>query len=448
MSRPVGLLREHAITIWAAAVKAVHPGRLIAQVLNDESIALRAKCAAARRIVVVGGGKAGASMAAAIEQALPEVVSKMTGLVNVPNESVQPLQSVLQAIRLHGVRPAGSNAPTAEGVDGAREMLEFVQQASPDDVVLCLISGGGSALLPLPADGITLEDKLRVTSLLHECGATINEMNTVRKHLSDIKGGGLARAFCGREMISLILSDVIGDPVDVIASGPTAADPTTFADGFGILNKYALVGRVPESVRECLQHGAAGRIPETLKESSANVHNFVIGNNAMALVSAHQCAAHFDYRVLNLGPYIEGETRDVASAFAGIVRSIQQDHIPIAPPACVLSGGETTVTLVPNHGLGGRNQEFVLATLVALGESGLRDTVILSGGTDGEDGPTDAAGACADTDTLRKASELGLDPVEYLHRNDAYTFFAATGDLFVTGLTGTNVMDVRVMLVG
>jgi hydroxypyruvate reductase/glycerate 2-kinase len=351
------------------------------------------------------------------------------------------------AIRLHAARPAGTNQPTADGVAGTRRILDLLAAAGPDDVALCLLSGGGSALLPAPAEGITLEDKQQVTALLHACGATINEMNAVRKHLSRSKGGRLAQAFAGRELFSLIISDVIGDPLDVIASGPTAADPTTFADALAVLEKYRLTERVPPAVRRHLEQGRAGQVPETLKHLPAHVHNYVIGNNARSLAAARAKAEALGYRVLNLGAYLEGETRHVATALAGVVRSIRADGQPLPPPVCLLSGGETTVTLAEGHGQGGRNQEFVLAAAVKLGREGLRDVVVLSGGTDGEDGPTDAAGAVADADTLARAETQGLAPAAYLARNDAYHFFAATGDLLQTGLTQTNVMDVRVILI-
>jgi hydroxypyruvate reductase/glycerate 2-kinase len=273
-------------------------------------------------------------------------------------------------------------------------------------------------------------------------------MNCVRKHLSRIKGGGLARTFTGRALFSLIISDVIGDPLDVIASGPTAADPTTFADALAVLEKYRLVGRAPPAVLDHLRRGLAGQVAETLKVLPAHVHNRVIGNNARSLAAAGRVAAELGYRVLNLGSYIEGETRPVATAFAGLVRAVREQGVPLAAPVCLLSGGETTVTLVEGHGRGGRNQEFVLAAAAKLGEPGLRQVVVLSGGTDGEDGPTDAAGAVADHETLRGARERGLTPETFLARNDAYAFFDATGDLLRTGLTQTNVMDVRVLLIG
>ncbi len=441
MSRPRASLRDDACAIWHAAVAAVRPEPLIQRALEEPR--LRAALDDASRILVVGAGKAGAAMSAGLEAALPDLAGKIAGIVNVPAETVRPLRG----IRLHAARPAGSNQPTAEGATGAFEMLKLLAEMGTEDVALCLLSGGGSALLPAPATGVTLGDKQAVTQLLHECGATINEMNTVRKHLSCIKGGQLAQAFRGRQLYSLIISDVIGDPLDAIASGPTAADPTTFQDALTVLRKYRLEARVPAAVREYLEQGVGGAVPETLKSVPANVTNLVIGNNALALTAAEAMARERGYGVLNLGSFIEGETRHVAAVLAGIARSIHTGGVPLKRPACVLSGGETTVTLVDNHGKGGRNQEFVLAALIALSSSALDDIVILSGGTDGEDGPTDAAGAVADRQTFEHASALGLAPTAFLVRNDAYHFFEAAGGLLKTGLTQTNVMDVRVLLV-
>jgi hydroxypyruvate reductase/glycerate 2-kinase len=434
-------LRQHAVLIWQAAVDAARRQDLLRQVLTDGPVAQA--LANAKRIVVVGAGKAGAAMAEGVESALPHLLDRITGMVAVPAESVR----LLRSIRLHAARPAASNQPTGQGVVGAQGILRLICEAGADDVALCLISGGGSALLPAPVEGVSLDDKQRITQLLHASGATINEMNAVRKHLSRIKGGRLAEAFRGQALISLILSDVIGDPLDVIASGPTAPDPTTFADALAVLQGYQLIDQVPPAVLSHLQRGAAGQIGETPKHLPANVHNLILANNARSLAAAQLTAEQLGYGVLNLGSWIEGETLHVATALAGLVRSIQRDGQPLRAPACILSGGETTVTLAKDHGLGGRNVEFVLAAAGKLGALGLKGVVVLSGGTDGEDGPTDAAGAIADEQTLRAAAQAQLDPVVFLERNDAYHFFEATGDLLKTGLTETNVMDVRVILV-
>lgn len=434
-------LRADARAIWQAAVDAVKPELLVHQALTEPALAAALRNAS--RILVLGGGKAGSAMSATVEAVLADSLPRIDGLVNVPAETVTPLKK----IRLHAARAAASNQPTAEGVAGAQEMLRLAREAGPDDIALCLISGGGSALLPAPANGVTLAEKQTVTQLLHACGATINEMNAVRKHLSAIKGGRLAQAFRGKHLYSLIISDVIGDPLDVIASGPTAADPTTFVDAFAVFDKYQLRALVPSAVLQHLARGQAGQIPETPKSLPTSVTNLVIGNNVKALAAAEIMARKLGYAVLNLGSYIEGETRQVAVAMAGIIRSIREQGIPLRPPVCLLSGGETTVTLAANHGKGGRNQEFVLAVLLKLGLNGLRNAVVLSGGTDGEDGPTDAAGAYADEGVCDTATRLRLDATDYLSRNDAYNFFARCGGLLHTGLTGTNVMDVRVTLI-
>lgn len=382
-------------------------------------------------------------MAAGLEAAMRNRLDRVTGVVNIPAGTERDLS----AIRLNVARPAGINEPTEAGVAGVEEMLRLVAQATADDVVICLLSGGGSAMLPLPTDGVTLVDKQQVTRLLHASGATIVEMNAVRKHLSRIKGGGLARACAGARLFCLILSDVIGDPLDVIASGPTVEDPTTFADALNVLRRYNLLDRVPTTVRSRLEQGSTGVYPETLKEKPKNVENIIIGNNAMALAAGRLRAEALGYQVLDLGSAVEGETKQVAQSVVELVRRIVEDKSPVVPPACILIGGETTVTLAENHGVGGRNTEFVLAALLALEQAGLNGVVVLSGGTDGEDGPTDAAGAVGQVSSLIKARNAGIDPDQLLARHDSYEFFRATGDLVITGPTNTNVMDVRLFIV-
>jgi hydroxypyruvate reductase/glycerate 2-kinase len=438
-------LRQYARDIWQAAVDAVNPFELVRGAMERPTQALGSTLHAGGRVLVVGGGKAGAAMAAGVEAALADDLDRLEGIVNVPGGTEQPLPR----LRLWPARPAGSNYPTAEGVAGVERQLALAASAGLQDVGLCLLSGGGSALMPAPVEGVSLEDKQAVTGLLHACGATIDEMNCVRKHLSRVKGGRLAQVFAERgcPLFSLIISDVIGDPLDVIASGPTAPDPTTFADALAVLDRFGLRQRTPASVLAHLERGAAGAIPETPKEMPDRVQNLVLGNNARALAAAGRHAGSLGYAVLNLGSFIEGETRHAAIALAGVARSVRADGVPLRAPACLLSGGETTVTLGPGHGRGGRNQEFVLAGLLKLGKEGMRGVVLLSGGTDGEDGPTDAAGALADEGTLARAAARGLNPAEFLDRHDAYPFFDSTGDLLRTGLTQTNVMDVRVILV-
>ncbi|MCE9560644.1 MAG: glycerate kinase [Planctomycetes bacterium] len=430
--------RDHALATWWAGVDAVRPEPLV-----QTAIAASEAIRSARRVLVVGAGKAGPGMAVGLEAALAGQLDRVEGLVNVPAGMTAPLKR----IRLHAARPQGVNEPTAEGVAGAEEMLRLLASAGPDDVAVCLLSGGGSALLPAPAEGVTLADKLAVTKLLHRSGATIDEMNCVRKHLSRVKGGRLAEAFRGKLLASLIISDVVGDPLDVIASGPTSPDPTTFAEARAVLERYGLLGTSPVAVVRHLERGGAGDISETPKTVPANVMNRVIGSNRVALDAVRRKAEALGYRVLNLGAFVEGETRQVATAIAGVVRSIRQDDVPVAAPACILVGGETTVTLGENPGKGGRNQEFVLAMLTKLGRLGLDGVTILSGGTDGEDGPTDAAGAIADGNTASVLCEQGISAEDFLRRHNAYELFARCDGLLRTGLTGTNVMDVRVILI-
>jgi hydroxypyruvate reductase/glycerate 2-kinase len=430
--------REHALAIWRAAVDAVRPEPLVENALRAEEV-----IRGAPRILVVGAGKAGPGMAAGLEAALADRLDRVEGLINVPEGMTAPLKRV----RLHAARPQGVNEPTAAGIAGADEMLRLLASAGPDDVAVCLLSGGGSALLPAPAEGITLADKQAVTKLLHRSGATIDEMNCVRKHLSRVKGGRLAEAFRGKLLLSLIISDVVGDPLDVIASGPTAPDPTTFANALGVFDKFDMRKAVPPAIVAHVERGAAGKLPETPKQPDPRVTNRIVGSNRLALAAAELKAAALGYRVWNAGSAIVGETRDVAVAQARLAVRIGYDGEPVKPPACLLSGGETTVTLGDNPGKGGRNQEFVLAAMIRLGSSWSHGITILSGGTDGEDGPTDSAGAIADQRTLEEASATHLDPNDALRRHDAYPFFDKLGGLIRTGLTGTNVMDVRVILV-
>jgi hydroxypyruvate reductase/glycerate 2-kinase len=438
--------RREAQNIWWAGVQAVQPDRCLPAGLRTAGTDLTF-LQRFDRVLVLGGGKANAAMAQVLEQLLeaqrfpPE---RVYGVVNVPNEAVIPLK----AIRLHAARPMGVNYPTREAKQGTEEMLRLAEQAGPNELLICLISGGGSALLPAPVPGITLEDKQQVTKLLHECGATIQELNAVRKHLSRIKGGGLVRHFRGREVLSLIISDVIGDPLDVIASGPTAVDNSTFLDAIHVLEKYELLTAVPPTVRRYLERGCEGAEPETLKhlpraaDGSERVRNLIVASNSLALDASLAVANTAGYRCINLGADIAGDTTGAA------IHHAQQATRARSPdPVCLLSGGETTVVLPPQHGKGGRNQEFVLAFLNALGTEGMKGITVLSGGTDGEDGPTNAAGAIGDAELLLQAAAQGLKPADYLARHDAYHFFEPLGGLLKTRLTRTNVMDLRVILI-
>jgi hydroxypyruvate reductase len=378
-------------------------------------------------------------MAQALEEMLGDRISG--GLVCVKDGHGVPLQRI-------EIREASHPVPDQRGVEAAGRILEMVQGGGENDLVLCVISGGGSALLTLPAEGMNLEDLRGLTDQLLACGASIDEINTLRKHVSRVKGGRLAQAAHPATVVNLVLSDVVGDSLDVIASGPLSADPTTFADAREILERYEILERIPESVRRVIDAGGRGEVPETPKPGDValdKVIHSIVGSNERSLQAAAAKAAQLGYQPLILSSLVEGEAREVARVLAAIAKQCRVSGVPVAPPACVLAGGETTVTL-KGDGLGGRNQELALA--LALELEGWPGIVGLSGGTDGTDGPTDAAGAVASHETIPKANTQGLDPRRYLAENDSYHFFDALGDLIRTGPTRTNVMDIQALLVG
>jgi len=391
-----------------------------------------------REVLVLGAGKAGARMASAVEELLGERIS--TGLVIVKYGHSLPLSRI-------EIVDAGHPLPDEAGLEGTRRIIELLRGATEKDLVIFLISGGGSALLPCPVNEITLEEKQRTTQVLLGCGARIHEANALRKHLSRVKGGRLARLASPATLVSLILSDVVGDSLDAIASGPTVPDSSSFADCLNVVEKYELWEKIPPRVRAYLEAGAKGAVEETPKAGDPifqNVRNVIVGNNRMALEAARLKAEDLGYHTLLLSSCMEGDPKVVAGVHAAIAKEIIATDHPVPRPACVLSGGETTVTL-RGAGLGGRNQELALAA--AAGIDGAEGVVVLSGGTDGTDGPTDAAGAIVDGSTLQRGRERGLDAADFLRRNDSHTFFRATGDLLVTGPTFTNVMDLHVVLV-
>ncbi len=437
-------LRRHALSIFRAGLKAADPRQAVLRHVAREGETLevagrRYRLEHYERILVLGAGKASAAMAKALERALGRRISG--GLVNVKYGHTASLKRV-------ELNECGHPVPDESGVEGARRIAAMAAGAGERDLILCPISGGGSALMPLPAEPVTLDEKQETTRLLLACGATIHEINAVRKHISAIKGGQLSRLAWPARVIALILSDVIGDDLDVIASGPTAPDASTFADAIRILQRYGIYSRIPASVRGRLERGAGGEIAETPKPGArelSRTQNVIVGSNRMAAEAALERARGLGYRTLLLSTFIEGETRDIARMHAAIAREIHASGRPVKPPACILSGGETTVTL-KGRGLGGRNQEFVLAAALAI--AGLPRTVVLSAGTDGTDGPTDAAGAVADGRTVERARKLGLDAQAHLDENDSYRFFDPLGDLVKTGPTNTNVMDLRILLVG
>ena len=444
MRREVDTLRRDARAIFQAGLKAVEPSAAVHRFVERQGDRLRVEeteydLSEIERVFVLGAGKAGAAMARAVEERLADRIAE--GWVNVKYGHTEPLQKVR-------LQEAGHPVPDAAGEKGATEILRLAESAGKRDLVICLISGGGSALLPLPAEGLTLADKQAVTEALLASGATIHEMNAVRKHLSRIKGGQLARAAFPARVLTLILSDVVGDDLDVIASGPTVPDASTFADAKEILARYGLWRKVPTAVQRHLRRGANGEIPETPKTGDAifaRTQNVIVANNLQAVQAAAARAKALGYNSLILSSRIEGETKDVAKVHAAMAKEMAATGHPVAPPACVVSGGETTVTL-ERAGKGGRNQEFVLAAALEL--AGWERVVILSAGTDGTDGPTDAAGAVCDGETVPRARSLGLDPKRHLAEHDAYPLFEALGDLIKTGPTNTNVMDLRLVLVG
>ena len=443
MKRSLDPLRRDAKKIFLHAVHAVDPQSILSSQVSLRNKVLRVgdrkyPLSQVERIFVAGTGKASAAMAVNLEKILGTRITQ--GLINVKYGHSQRLKRVR-------IQEAGHPLPDEKGLEGAKEMVRMLSHLTPKDLVLFLISGGGSALLPLPVEGITLAEKQATTQHLLSCGANIQEINTLRKHLSQIKGGGLARMVYPATLVALILSDVVGDSLDAIASGPTVPDPTTYEDCARILNKYELWGKIPPSVAAHIREGMEGKKEETLKEGApafAGVYNLVVGNNLLAMQAAKKAAQALGYRTLLLSSLVEGETREVAKVHAAIAKEVLLSGNPIPPPACILTGGETTVTL-KGKGKGGRSQEFALAG--ALEIAGWEEVLMMSAGTDGTDGPTDAAGAFADGKTLNRARTMGLDPWSFLKENDSYHFFEKLGDLIISGPTGTNVMDLRILLV-
>ena len=460
-------LRDDARRIWLAGLDAVRADRLVERFVRRDGDLLRIgdevlDLQRVGRIAVVGAGKAGAGMVVGLERALGDDVlarHRVEGLVNVPEDCVRPMQ----AIRLHAARPPGVNEPRVEGVAGTATMLEFVAGLDENDICVALLSGGGSALLPAPVEGISLDDKIAVTRALSAAGANIAELNAVRKQLSRIKGGGLARACAAARLFALIISDVLGDPLDVIASGPTVENLSSPADALAVLERFGgEQAGIPRSVVTFLKRQVA-REPRQRTRSPTGaapcrVTNLVIGNNATAVDAAGREAERLGYRhAMHAATTLEGQAEEVGRHLAQMaLRMLSTDG-----PDCLITGGEPVVKLAPaeRRGLGGRNQQLVLAAYDALTRPRHAaqsdefrapfpmNAVVLSAGTDGEDGPTDAAGAFVDAAVASAAMERRLDAADYLARNDAYHFFAATGGLLKTGPTHTNVCDLRVVLV-
>ena len=429
--------------IFRAGLKAVDPERAIRKYVRCKGDELFVgDCSYSldrfKRILLVGAGKGTAPMAKALEDILGDRLTN--GLIIVKYGHGIPLKKTKSM-------EAGHPIPDEAGLRATEELLKQVQECTEKDLIICAFSGGGSALLPAPSLPFNLDQKQEITHLLLECGATINEINAIRKHLSRSKGGWLAKEAYPATLVSLLLSDVIGDKLDVIASGPTVPDESTYSDCIEIIERYDLINRLPESVVEYFKQGASGDLPETPKDGDpvfSKVQNLIVGNNREALLVAKKQAISFGYNTLVLSSQIEGEAKEVAQVFAAIGKEICQVGLPVSPPACILAGGETTVT-IQGKGKGGRNQELALACAIAI--DGWEGIYMLSAGTDGTDGPTDAAGAIVSGLTCKRAGQASLNPHAFLLANDSYSFFESLGDLLKTGPTRTNVMDIICMLV-
>jgi len=429
--------------IFMAGVKAVDPERAVQKYVRRQGNQLFVgDCSYIldkyKRIFLIGAGKGTAPMAKALEDILEERLTK--GLIIVKYGHGIPLEKTR-------ILEADHPIPDDAGLRATKELLRQAQECTKEDLILCAFSGGGSALLPAPLSPITLDQKQTTTRLLLECGATIDEINAIRKHLSRSKGGWLAKEAYPATIVSLLLSDVIGDRLDVIASGPTVPDESTYSDCIKIIDRYKLGDRLPKGVTDYFIKGAAGSLPETPKPGDpvfSHVQNLIVGNNRESLLAAQERALSLGYNTIVLSSQIEGEAREVAQVFGAIGKEISQANLPISPPACIIAGGETTVT-IKGRGKGGRNQELALASAIAI--DGWEGISLLSAGTDGTDGPTDAAGAIVNGTTCKRARQANLYPRDFLLGNDSYTFFESLGDLLKTGPTRTNVMDIICMLV-
>lgn len=438
--------RELAMELVWAALGAVNPARAVACHLGLDGATLRIgdhtyDLDAVRRLLVVGAGKAGAGMAVAVEALLSDRI--WGGWVNVPRGYEPP-----KSPRYIGIGSAGHPIPDLAGLEGTRRILTLCEDLTPRDLVLVLISGGASALLVQPVEGVSLADLQWLTGSLLQSGATISQINAVRKHLSQVKGGRLAQriAQSGAQVAVLVLSDVVGNPLDAIGSGPCAPDPTSFADAWSVLEQYGLLVDLPSAIRGYLERGLDGGGEETPKPGDPlfeRVHHVIVADNRTAALAAVDRARALGFHALLLTTYLEGEARQVGRALAALAKEEARFAHPLPRPACLVLGGETTVT-VRGQGRGGRNQEVALGAALAL--DGWADVMVVSLATDGVDGPTDAAGAIATGDTVARARAIGLNPVDHLARNDAYPLFAALGDLILTGPTGTNVNDLAFVL--
>jgi glycerate 2-kinase len=436
-------LKRVALEVFREAIKKMDPDNLLNArlVLNGRELTVlgeRFDLDSFSRVSVIAIGKAAPRMAVGLEKALPGLIHQ--GLV-LSNDFSDTLPGKYKTFKCSHPLPGRAN------VDAGSAVLGFAGRAGKDHLVIVAVSGGGSSILAVPAEGISLEEKRETTRLLLVAGARIDELNTVRKHLSAVKGGRLQRAIAPAATLGLYLSDVPGDDPSTIASGPTAPDPTTFADALAVIEKYGLTGKIPGGVAERLRRGRLGELEETPKEGGpefSRCNNIVVGCNRDMLSALEAGLRHRGFWTMTeLDPY-QGEAKEVGAALARKARALARSLPPGGRPYALICGGETTVT-VRGRGLGGRNCELALGAAVEL--AGCRGCLVFAAGTDGIDGPTDAAGALADGASCDRAEKLGLDPLEHLRNNDSYNFFKPLEDLVVTGPTGTNLMDVSLVLV-
>jgi hydroxypyruvate reductase len=433
---------ESIARILCAALDAVDPARAVSRYLRLQGASLDVDgrfydLASFRRIYLVGAGKAGAPMARAAAEALGPYLTRglvivKDGYADLNGETADPRIELIQA---------GHPLPDERGAAATHRIVDLVRSAGPDDLLICVVSGGGSALLTSPAPGVSLSDLQSLTTALLARGAAIGEINALRKHLDSVKGGGLARLASHTPSIVLILSDVIGDPLDVIASGPFCADSSTYQDAWKVLERCNLAQSAPPAILELLRRGLRGEIPETPKPGDPlfeHVQHVLVGSNLLAARAAQQQAQQEGFQALIMTTSLQGEARQAGLYLSSLSCQVEASGCPVSPPACLIAGGETTVTLT-GKGLGGRNQELALAAVPGL--DGLSGAVLVTLATDGGDGPTDAAGAVVTGETLSRARRLGLDPQAFLAENDSYHFFAPLDDLLRPGPTCTNVND-------
>lgn len=439
-------VRGRMLAILQAALDAVRPDLAVKAQLHRAGTQLSVAgetidLAACRRVFVLGAGKAGAPMTQAVEEVLGDYITG--GLIVVKEGHGGPTRHV-------ELVEAGHPVPTEAALTAGDRVLSLAQAAQAGDLVIVLLSGGGSALLE--ATGVTLPDLQALTAALLACGATIGEINCLRKHLSLIKGGQLARAVYPARLVTLVLSDVVGSPLDVIASGPTVPDPSTWADAWRVVAKYDLAERLPSAIVSYLQAGLAGTHADTPKPGDpVFAHNqvVVVGDNRVAALAAIREAQALGYNSLLLSTFVEGEAKEVALVAAALAKEVIASGHPLPLPACLVLGGETTVTLSSHAGVspgkGGRNQELALAAAIAL--DGAADICLAALATDGSDGPTDGAGGIVDGGTRRRGDAFQRSAVSALHHHDAYPYLEATGDLLKSGPTQTNVNDLIIVLV-